>query len=71
MNALNGRLLLAPFHRWRCLPWIDTFVSDADSMHRQITKHIAMVRPIAFFFNAETAANDFFQKNLGEKPDIV
>jgi len=40
-------------------------------MHRQITKHIAMVRPIAFFFNAETAANDFFQKNLGEKPDIV
>ncbi|NQU36430.1 MAG: amidinotransferase, partial [Actinobacteria bacterium] len=32
---------------------------------------IAMVRPCSFFFNTETAANDFFQKNLGEKRDIV
>ncbi len=40
-------------------------------MHRQITRDIAMVRPCSFFFNAETATNDFFQKNLGEKRDIV
>lgn len=38
---------------------------------RQITNTIAMVRPSAFYFNTETAANDFFQRNLGEKPDIV
>ncbi|TIC83499.1 citrulline utilization hydrolase CtlX [Crenobacter intestini] len=40
-------------------------------MARQITNSIAMVRPIAFYFNEETAANDFFQKNLGEKRDVV
>ncbi len=40
-------------------------------MDRQITRHIAMVRPCSFYFNADTAANDFFQKNLGEKRDIV
>ena len=39
--------------------------------HRQITRDIAMVRPCSFYFNAETATNDFFQKNLGEKRDIV
>ena len=38
---------------------------------RQITGEIAMVRPCSFYFNAQTAANDFFQKNLGEKRDIV
>jgi hypothetical protein len=37
----------------------------------QITNKIAMVRPISFEFNTQTAANDFFQKNLGGKPDIV
>lgn len=40
-------------------------------MAKQITNSIAMVRPIAFYFNEETAANDFFQKNLGEKRDVV
>ena len=40
-------------------------------MHRQITRDIVMVRPCSFYFNAETATNDFFQKNLGEKRDIV
>lgn len=40
-------------------------------MHSQITRNIAMVRPCSFYFNTETAANDFFQKNLGEKRDIV
>ena len=30
-----------------------------------------MVRPIGFAFNTQTAANDFFQDDLGEKPDIV
>jgi hypothetical protein len=39
--------------------------------HRQITRDIVMVRPCSFYFNAQTAANDFFQKNLGEKRDIV
>ena len=40
-------------------------------MTRQITRDIVMVRPCSFYFNAQTAANDFFQKNLGEKRDIV
>ncbi|MCL6263247.1 citrulline utilization hydrolase CtlX [Craterilacuibacter sp. RT1T] len=30
-----------------------------------------MVRPVSFYFNQETAANDFYQHNLGEKRDIV
>ncbi|GJF13327.1 hypothetical protein NGTWS0302_10770 [Mycolicibacterium cyprinidarum] len=30
-----------------------------------------MVRPCSFYFNADTAANDFFQKDMGEKRDIV
>ena len=41
------------------------------SERTQITNNIAMVRPISFSFNTETAANDFFQHNLGEKPDII
>ena len=40
-------------------------------MAKQITNSIVMVRPIRFNFNPQTAANDFFQKDLGEKPDIV
>jgi hypothetical protein len=40
-------------------------------MAKQITNSIVMVRPIAFCFNAQTAANDFFQNDLGEKKDIV
>ncbi len=40
-------------------------------MARQITNFIVMVRPIRFDFNPQTAANDFFQNDLGEKPDIV
>jgi len=40
-------------------------------MARQITNTITMIRPIAFYFNDQTAANDFYQKNLGEKHDIV
>jgi hypothetical protein len=40
-------------------------------MPKQITNTIVMVRPISFYFNTETAANDFFQRNLGEKRDIV
>lgn len=38
---------------------------------RQITRDILMVRPCSFYFNVQTAANDFFQKNLGEAHDIV
>lgn len=37
----------------------------------QITRDIFMVRPCSFYFNADTATNDFFQENLGEKHDIV
>lgn len=37
----------------------------------QITNHIMMVRPSNFFFNAQTAANDFFQKNMGGSPQQV
>ncbi|MDZ7577128.1 MAG: arginine deiminase-related protein [Candidatus Nanopelagicales bacterium] len=40
-------------------------------MPKQITNTVAMVRPVSFYFNTETAANDFFQRNLGEKRDIV
>ncbi len=40
-------------------------------MAKQITSSIVMVRPITFNFNPQTATNDFFQKDLGEKPDIV
>ncbi|RQW29833.1 amidinotransferase [Rhodobacteraceae bacterium CH30] len=40
-------------------------------MARQITNQICMVRPVSFYFNQETAANDFYQHNLGEKRDIV
>lgn len=40
-------------------------------MARQITNQICMVRPVSFYFNQETAANDFYQHNLGEKHDIV
>ncbi len=40
-------------------------------MAKQITSSIVMVRPIAFCFNTQTAANDFFQDDLGEKKDIV
>lgn len=46
-------------------------VKQAAKSGRQITNTIVMVRPIAFYFNTETAANDFFQRNLGEKHDIV
>jgi hypothetical protein len=41
------------------------------NMAKQITNSIVMVRPIGFSFNPQTAANDFFQTDLGEKPDIV
>ena len=40
-------------------------------MAKQITNTIVMVRPIGFCFNTQTAANDFFQNDLGEKHDIV
>ena len=40
-------------------------------MAKQITNSIVMVRPIGFCFNTQTAANDFFQNDLGEKHDIV
>ena len=40
-------------------------------MSKQITNQIVMVRPVSFYFDTETAANDFFQKNLGEKRDVV
>ncbi len=40
-------------------------------MAKQITNSVVMVRPIGFSFNTQTAANDFFQSDLGEKPDIV
>ena len=40
-------------------------------MAKQITNSIVVVRPIAFCFNTQTAANDFFQNDLGEKHDIV
>ena len=40
-------------------------------MAKQITNPIVMVRPIAFCFNTQAAANDFFQDDLGEKHDIV
>ncbi len=37
----------------------------------QITNHILMVRPCDFYFNTQTAANDFFQQDLGGKPRQV
>lgn len=40
-------------------------------MPNQVTRDILMVRPCSFYFNTQTAANDFFQKNLGEARDIV
>ncbi|MCB0919854.1 MAG: amidinotransferase [Actinobacteria bacterium] len=38
---------------------------------RQITNHIAMVRPISFRFNTQTAKNDFFQNKLKESPEDI
>ena len=38
---------------------------------RQITHSIAMVRPIAFHFNQQTAKNDFFQQKLKENPQDI
>ena len=40
-------------------------------MPSEVTRDIVMVRPCSFYFNTQTAANDFFQKNLGETRDIV
>jgi len=45
--------------------------TEAVNGTRQVTNHIVMVRPVAFYFNAQTAANDFFQKNLHEPPGLV
>jgi hypothetical protein len=41
------------------------------SHRKQITNSIAMVRPVSFSFNTQTAANDFFQHKLKERPDII
>lgn len=38
---------------------------------RQITNKIAMVRPISFRFNTQTAKNDFFQNKLKESPEDI
>ncbi len=41
------------------------------SQPRQITHSIAMVRPVAFHFNQQTAKNDFFQQKLKENPQDI
>lgn len=39
------------------------------NMENQITSHILMIEPVAFGFNAETAVNNYFQKN--DNPEVA
>lgn len=40
-------------------------------MNNQVTNKIVMVRPAKFYFNAETAVNNFYQNNDNEEKEII
>lgn len=40
-------------------------------MNSQITSKVLMIKPVKFYYNAQTAVNNAYQKNLEENPELV
>lgn len=40
-------------------------------MNSQITSKVLMIKPVKFYYNAQTSVNNAYQKNLEENPELV